>query len=85
MTTKTVKDTPKINGSQSYMNPFKVQTDTKRNPETVNDDKPSSKWFPRDLWTGLQSDMNAAKVHTNTKRNPETDFDDNLIRKVYPR
>ena len=63
------------------MNPTKVQTDTKRNPETVYDDNPSSKWFPRGLWTGLQIDMNPAKVQTDTKRNPEIDFDDNLSRK----
>ena len=67
------------------MNPTKVQTDTKRNPETVYDDNQSSKWFPRDLWTGLQIDIKPAKVHTDTKINPETDFDDNLSRNLYPR
>ena len=67
------------------MNPTKVQTDTKKNPETIFDDNPSSKWLPRDLWTGLQIDMNQTKVQTDTKRNPKTYFDDNLGKKVYPR
>ena len=45
MTTQEVNDTPKINGQdkKSDMNPTKVQTDTKRNPETVQDDNPGSK------------------------------------------
>ena len=59
------------------MNPAKVLTDTKMNPETVYDDNPSSKWFPRDLLTGLQSDMNPTKAQTDIKRNPETVYDEN--------
>ena len=46
MTTQEVNDTPKINGQdkkRSDMNPTKVQTATKRNPETVQDDNPGSK------------------------------------------
>ena len=48
MTTQAVNATPKINGSQSDMNPSKVLTDTKRNPETDFNDTLSRKLYPRE-------------------------------------
>ena len=59
------------------MNPAKVKSDTKRNPETDFDDNLSKKSYPREKWTRLHCDMNPAKVLTDTKRNTETVYDDN--------